>query len=44
MCEMSCTCRPTDYRVNMTNSAIKRIKLPQFQRNARIVQANLEQK
>jgi epoxyqueuosine reductase len=30
-----------DYRVNMTNSAIKRIKLPQFQRNAKIVLENL---
>jgi epoxyqueuosine reductase len=33
-----------DYRVNMTKSAIKRIKLPQFQRNARIVQENLNKK
>jgi len=32
---------PDDYRVNMTNSAMKRIKLPQLQRNARIVQENL---
>ncbi len=33
--------QPDDYRVNMTNSAIKRIKLPQLQRNARIVAENL---
>ncbi len=33
--------QPDDYRVNMTNSAIKRIKLPQLRRNAGIVMKNL---